>query len=61
MVKIHPHIHGAEKNGPQAIGKSQAKRSRVHRWEYDIELYEKRNEIEKFFLRLRFRGDMHVL
>ena len=32
------------------------KRNRVNPWEYDTELYKRRNEIERFFLRLkRFR------
>jgi hypothetical protein len=33
------------------------KRSRIHPWEYDREVYKRRNEIERFFRRLkRFRG-----
>ena len=32
------------------------KRNRLHKWEYDKELYKRRNEIERFFRRIkRFR------
>ncbi|MDR2783933.1 MAG: hypothetical protein LBB48_08890 [Treponema sp.] len=34
-----------------------AKRNRVQPWNYDKELYKRRNEIERFFRRLKgFRG-----
>jgi transposase len=33
------------------------KRNRIKRWEYDKELYKKRNEVERFFRRVKaYRG-----